>query len=225
MANMLERTPEPELMEDKEQALAYAGADFSDVNRDFVERFLDLANPEDGAKLLDMGCGPADIPIRMAAARPGLLITAADGSQVMLDIARSDIEGKNLQKQITLVQGCLPGLPLEPNSFDAVISNSMLHQLHNPAVFWDEIKRLGKPGAAVFTIDLVRPDSKEDAERIVKEGARKEPDILRKDFFNSLMAAFSMTEVAAQMEKAGLPQLKCEKIRTCHLQVWGRLLS
>lgn len=223
MAMMIERIPEPELMEDKEQALAYAGADFSDINQDFVERFLDFANPEDGAKILDLGCGPADIPIRMASARPGVLITGVDGAKVMLDIARIDIDGKDLKGQITLVEGRMPNLPLEEKSFDAILSNSLLHQLHKPEIFWEEIKRLAKPGAAVFTIDLVRPESKEEAENIVKEGARKEPEILKKDFFNSLMAAFSLDEVKAQLEKAGLSGLKCEKIRTGHLQIWGRL--
>ena len=55
-----------------------------------------------------------------------------------------------------------------------MISNSLVHQLHKPEVFWEELKRLGKPGAAVFVMDLIRPDSDEEAKRLVESKSNLE---------------------------------------------------
>ena len=40
----MERIPEPELMDDPEQARAYASADFSEPHQAFVERFTQRFN-------------------------------------------------------------------------------------------------------------------------------------------------------------------------------------
>src|SRR5947199_4663 len=65
---MMERTPEPELMDEQEQSAAYAAADWSEAHEKvpahFRERF-----PEFGAgRVLDLGCGTADVTIRFASA-------------------------------------------------------------------------------------------------------------------------------------------------------------
>ncbi|PIV81546.1 SAM-dependent methyltransferase, partial [bacterium CG17_big_fil_post_rev_8_21_14_2_50_64_8] len=58
------RTPEPEVMDDPKRAEAYAEADFSEVNQAFVDNFLSAFPECKGKRILDLGCGPADIPIR-----------------------------------------------------------------------------------------------------------------------------------------------------------------
>src|SRR5439155_6397063 len=74
----MERTPEPEVMDDAEQARAYAEADFGDANQRFVERCLPLLAGV--ATVVDLGCGPADIPIRLARALPRVQVVGADAS-------------------------------------------------------------------------------------------------------------------------------------------------
>ena len=68
----MDRRPEPELMDSTAQTVAYAEADFSESNSLFVEHFLaaftDL--PARG-ELADLGCGPADICIRLHQRLPG----------------------------------------------------------------------------------------------------------------------------------------------------------
>ena len=41
--------------------------------------------------------------------------------------------------------------------FSAVVSNSLLHHLHDPAVLWGAIQTLAAPGALVVVRDLRRP--------------------------------------------------------------------
>ena len=72
----MQRIPEPEeLMNDSTQAKAYAGADFSEANQLFVELLerLAMAGPQAlglQGRMLDLGCGPADIPLMLARRHP-----------------------------------------------------------------------------------------------------------------------------------------------------------
>ena len=68
---MMQRVPEPEYMDLNHEAQAYAEADFTEVNAAFVERLMEVAGDVDQAWALDLGTGPADIPVRVARVKPG----------------------------------------------------------------------------------------------------------------------------------------------------------
>ena len=74
----LPRTTEPELMNDDAQAQAYADADFAAPHEAFVDRFVARFGSGDPIAVsglcLDIGCGPADVVIRMARRCPRLVI-------------------------------------------------------------------------------------------------------------------------------------------------------
>lgn len=218
----MKRVPEKEVMDDPEGAAAYARADFSGVNQAFVGAFLAAHPQARGGSVVDLGCGPADIPIRLAQAAPGCRVTAVDASEPMLAIARGALLNSGVGARVRLVHGYLPGLPLEAGTFDAVLSNSLLHQLPDPAAFWGEVRRLAKPGGAVFVMDLFRPATDAEARRIVEAAAGDADPLLKEDFYNSLKAAFSLEEVAAQLAAAGLP-LAPRQTSERHLVVSGRL--
>ena len=62
----MQRIPEPELMDEAEQARAYAQADFAEPNQRFVDCFeAEFPELQQGA-VLDLGCGPGDIVLRLA---------------------------------------------------------------------------------------------------------------------------------------------------------------
>src|SRR5438445_558175 len=82
----MERVLEPELMEDPEQARAYARADFEEENQGFVDRFVEFYPEFKAGHVLDLGCGPADIPIRLARKLSECRITGVDGSPPMIAI-------------------------------------------------------------------------------------------------------------------------------------------
>jgi hypothetical protein len=67
---MMNRVLEQELMDDPVQAEAYAGADFAEVNQGFVDRFREYFPDFSEGRVLDLGCGPADIAIRFAKLYP-----------------------------------------------------------------------------------------------------------------------------------------------------------
>jgi SAM-dependent methyltransferase len=217
----MERILEPELMDDEEQSLAYAHADFSTSNQLYVDSLV-RDFPTHLAAVVDIGCGPADVVIRLARAAPQARITALDGSGPMLALARSAVDAAGVGDRLTLLTARIPGPPPPSRSFDAVLSKDLLHHLPDPLVLWREVKRLGRPGAAVYVMDLVRPDSETTARAMVEEGAGSEHPVLQQDFYNSLLAAFTMDEVRAQVAAAGL-DLTVGPIGVRHMLIKGTL--
>src|SRR5262245_30424318 len=133
----MQRVLEPELMTDEQQALAYAKADFSTSNQWYVDHLL-ADYPDRLGNILDIGCGPGDVMLRLASARPGARITAIDGSSAMIELAQKAVRGAGLEQRVAPLQGYIPGLPLKERSFDAILSKDLLHHLPDPAVLWDE---------------------------------------------------------------------------------------
>ncbi len=173
--------------------------------------------------MVDLGCGPADIPVRFARALPGFTITAVDGSEPMIALAQQAVKTAGLEARVHPRCARLPMLALPLQSFDAVVSNSLLHHLPDPRLFWNELVRLGKPGATVLVMDLFRPESPERAREIVEQYAGNEPPVLKEDFFNSLCAAFTLREIRFQVRSRGLGALVCELASDRHWIVWGHL--
>ena len=167
---MMDRVLESELMEDPEQAAAYAAADFSQENQGFVDRFEEYFPGFSSGRVLDTGCGPADIPIRFARRYPSCYLTAVDASPAMIRLAAG------LSDRITVQCERFEAVP-GANVFDAVLSNSLLHHLPNPLQFWNKLRQLVKPGSPVLVMDLLRPDSPEEAQAIVDRYASGAPAV------------------------------------------------
>jgi ubiquinone/menaquinone biosynthesis C-methylase UbiE len=219
----MNRVLEPELMTDHDQAQAYAAADFAAVNQGFVDRFRSRFPDFERGHLVDLGCGPADIPIRLCRALPSVTVTAVDGSEAMLGPGRAAVTAAGLDARVRLVCAHLPGLDRPPAGFDGVVSNSLLHHMPRPEVFWSEVARLGREGAPVLVTDLHRPESVDRARGIVEAYSGGEPEVLKRDFFHSLCAAFTLAEVEAQLRAARLHGLRCEMVSDRHWAVSGVL--
>lgn len=219
----MKRIPEPELMDGQEQAKAYALADFSGPNELFIHLFTDFITEPIKGDVLDLGCGPADICIRFVQVYPECRIYGVDGSKAMLDFARQSITAGNLEKRISIIEGLLPDVDLPNTQYSALISNSLLHHLPDPMTLWETIKKYAHDNTAILVMDLMRPQSAADAKKIVAHYAQDEPDILKEDFHNSLLAAYRIEEVETQLKQAGLDSLKVDKVSDRHLIIKGSL--
>jgi ubiquinone/menaquinone biosynthesis C-methylase UbiE len=221
----MERLTEPELMLDEEQALAYARADFEEPHQQVLVEFQGTFAPAvlDG-HLLDLGCGPGDVTFRFARAFPRARLIAVDGSPAMLALARQRAAAEpEAGGRITFLEGLIPATPLPELTYQAIISNSLLHHLQRPQGLWTTVRRYGGAGTRVFIYDLRRPGSVEEARALVERYAAQEPEILRHDFYHSLLAAFTVAEVQQQLREAGLAPLAVRGIGDRHLLVHGTL--
>jgi len=219
----MRRIPEAELMDDPLQARAYAEADFSEPHEKFVDLFRERFPDFTGGHVLDLGCGTGDVIVRFVRRYPEVRITGVDGAEAMLEIGREFIKREGLMEKIHLRHCYLPDIDLMREKFDAIISNSLLHHLSDPQVLWDTVKSCVMQGAPVFIMDLLRPGDRGTAERLVEKYAPDEAPILKKDFYNSLLAAYNIEEVVVQLTKAGLGYLSVEQASDRHLIVWGRI--
>jgi 2-polyprenyl-3-methyl-5-hydroxy-6-metoxy-1,4-benzoquinol methylase len=218
----VKRTPEPELMADEAQADAYAAADLSELQQAMVNYFQSRCGTlSEGGRLLDLGCGAADMTIRFARAHASITALGVDGSAPLLRHAHAAVRENGLTDRVRLEHRCIPDASLETRSFDAVIANSLLHHLSDPAALWRTAIRGARPGAPVMVMDLRRPESLSAARAQVARHARDARPVLRRDFFNSLCAAYRTSEIRRQLDDAGLKDFQLEEIGDLHVLAWG----
>ncbi|MFQ5642808.1 MAG: class I SAM-dependent methyltransferase [Thiogranum sp.] len=210
-------------MDDPAQALAYARADFSQPHNHFIELVVRHLGPELHGSVLDLGCGPGDICRRFALRFPGCRIHGVDASAAMLELAKADTGAVALDERIAYFLERLPHALLPLQHYDTLISNSLLHHLAQSASLWESVLRFGRTGSRVFVMDLLRPESRAQAERLQEEYAAGEPALLQKDFLNSLLAAYRPDEVREQLLQHGLDQLRVEVASDRHFIVYGVL--
>ncbi len=221
----MKRIPEQELMNEPEQARAYAGADFEQPHTMFIGLFQETFPVVAArAQVLDLGCGPGDITFRFARAWPQCHVHAVDGSDAMLLLAEKALGREpSLQGRVHFLKGMLPELELPCPQYDIIISNSLLHHLPYPAVLWQTVKAFAAPDAMIFIMDLKRPASIAEAARLRDTYAQGEPEVLRSDFYNSLLAAFAVNEIQAQLNEEGLAGFTIRVVSDRHAVISGRM--
>jgi len=67
------------------------------------------------------------------------------------------------------------------------------------------------------------PRSLIEAEQIVEKYAGKEPEVLRDDFLNSLLAAYRPTEIMEQLVSVNMDPLHMEVVTDRHFIVFGSM--
>lgn len=224
LASTLRRQPEPELMDDAVQAVAYAQGDFAAAHQFLVDqarRLLGDLPPV--ARVLDLGCGPGDVTVRFARAWPGWHIDAVEGAEAMLALARQRVRAEQLHERVRLCCAVLPHDPLPGGAYEIILSNSLLHHLHDPQVLWSALREVAAPGAAVYVTDLRRPADEAELHRLIETHGAGGPAVLQRDFAASLRAAFTVAEVRDQLAAAGLAGLDVEALTDRHLAVFGCL--
>lgn len=218
----MDRICEQELMDDPAQALAYARADFTVENSFFVDLFQQHVSTILPGSVLDIGCGPGDILMRIAQAFPRCHVIALDGAPSMIRLAEEAVAKAGLESRVSLRCDRVQTFTL-PGKVHAAVSNSLLHHLADPLELWSRFAEWVEPGGPVLVMDLLRPSSVSDAHAIVDRYAAEASPQLRRDFYHSLLAACTRGEVSAQLARCGLDEwvLDCPDDR--HWVVRGRM--
>ena len=141
--------------------LGYPQPELSNVPEATVESFAGVANPfvlgriEEGANVLDLGCGAGTdllIAAQMVGARGSL--TGVDMTPSMLERARASAAEMGIAN-VELHQSLIETLPLEDESVDVVISNGVIDLVPDKDLVFDEIDRVLRRGGRLQIADVV----------------------------------------------------------------------
>ena len=190
---MLGRVLEPEAMDTPEEARDYDSLDHAGVNQSFAAEFLTVWNGKN--PILDVGTGTAQIPIEICRQSPAVEILAIDLAEHMLDLAKRNVASAKLRNRIRIEKADAKGFSFRVASFGAVISNSIIHHIPDPAHCFAEMHRVCSPDGVLFVRDLLRPADFPTLQHLVKSYAGGANDHQRKMFADSLHAALTLAEV------------------------------
>ena len=115
----------------------------------------------DGARLLEIGCGPGHLSIRLARQHQ-FDVTGLDLDPAMIARARANADHprNSDQRRPSLLVGNVAALAFPASSFDLVVSTLSMHHWADPAAGLAEIGRVLRPGARALIWDFrpgVRP--------------------------------------------------------------------
>jgi trans-aconitate 2-methyltransferase len=206
---LLPRKPEPEVMADAEEAEVYASAAaqqyLDELDDSLVAQILDVWRTAGSlsGRLIDIGCGPGSIALKIARRAPGLRVLGADRSAAMVRIARSAVEQNGAHKSAGFLQADGNRLPFAAASFDFVLSNSVLHHLVNPGGIFEEMARIVKPGGVILLRDLRRPSRFAFSLHVWWFG-RHYSGLMKKLYRASVGAAYTQEELTGLLSRSPL---------------------
>ena len=109
----------------------------------------------DGARVLEVGCGPGRLSIRLAR-QHGLDVTGLDLDPAMIERARANADRSEDGDECgpSFLVGDVATLPFPDESFDLVVSTMSMHHWADPTAGMAEIDRVLRPGASALIWDF-----------------------------------------------------------------------
>jgi ubiquinone/menaquinone biosynthesis C-methylase UbiE len=197
----MERVLEVEVMDTADEAEAYQAMDFAVVNEAFIDRLVSLGAH---GRMLDVGTGPGDIPLRVCARLADATVVGVDLSAHMLRHAELRRAASPVGDRVEFRLGDAKGLRFPDASFDVVFSNTILHHIPEPRDLLREARRVLRPGGALLIRDLYRPPTPARALELVALHAAGDSAEQKELFRASLCAALEPDELRAAARDAGI---------------------
>jgi len=214
----LPRTPEPEVMESAEEAEVYASA--------AAERYLDAIDNTlvdmiarlgaTSGRLLDVGCGPGNIALKLARRFPQMWVVGVDYAASMVLAASAAASAQGLSARAEFFLGDAKNLPFRDASFDWVLSNSVLHHLYDPMALLNEMGRVVKPRGVALLRDLRRPGRLAFPLHVRWYG-RHYSGLMKTLYTDSVRAAYTGEELARMLRDSRLSAARIYYHERTHL--------
>ena len=231
----MNREPEPELMNSKEQVKAYSGADFSYGEKKFVD-FIIYYLIKNKIKLscddiiVDLGCGPGNISEKLSNKMPEVKVFGIDGSFEMIKMAKDRLfENQNKYKLDNLSYICtdIKNLHLSKifpkKNISLLVSNSFIHHLTDIDQFFDCIINLSSKDTINFHKDLIRPEDEKSALRLKNQCSLIYNEVLTNDYYASLKASYKKNELEKKILEKNLYSLDVVEDDENYLIVYGKV--
>jgi ubiquinone/menaquinone biosynthesis C-methylase UbiE len=228
------RVPEPEVMDESGEVEAYSSAAaqsyLSKIDDTFVAHacrlVASLIAADVAGTVLDIGTGPGQIALKLAARLPGWLAVGVDRSPNMIRQAVAASQAAQSTPphpgrkaaEVEFLVADANCLPFPDGSFDLVVCNSVLHHLENPAGLLTEMARVVGPDGAILLRDLRRP-SRFAYPFHSRWYGRHYSGTMYRLYCDSLRAAYTFDELSALLQKSPLRNANAFRRGRTHLGV------
>jgi ubiquinone/menaquinone biosynthesis C-methylase UbiE len=122
-------------------------------------------------------------------------MVAVDLAEHMLRLAGENVRRAGLAERIRLERCDAKRLPFADGAFAAVMSNSIVHHIPEPAAVLAEVLRVLRPEGDLFIRDLLRPENDGQVRVLVTAYAGHANAHQRQMFEDSLRAALTLAEI------------------------------
>ena len=217
----LGRTPEPDLLTDKQQNVEHYNSALLTRMPLFYDLGLEVicrARPYEGGSAIDLGCGPGFLSICLARYLGYHDVTGIDLSKPMIEVAKENAKNSGVGSSVTFQLGNMVRLDSVPaDRVDLTVNTLSVHHLPDLDSARDaflEMDRITKPSGLVMILDMHRFRSQFFTELGVRILGRDFLECglkaLHDDFYHSMFAAWTRREL-----QNAIPQTS--KHRWCHL--------
>ena len=231
----MNREPEPELMNEEEQVIAYSCADFSIGEKnliEFISNYFELnqISLSSNDLIVDLGCGPGNISEKLSDRWPNVDVLGIDGSKEMI----REAESRKLKKKINNKFSNLSYVSkdIRDINFDEIfskrnitvlVSNSFIHHIVDIDQFFEFIINLSSKDTLNFHKDLIRPKDEITALMLKAKCAQKYSTRLTSDYYASLKASYRKNELEAKIQSMNLNLLEVIEESDEYLIVYGKV--
>jgi len=210
----LERIPEPNLVmtseqQDREFNLAALRSGLA-ISYELVLHSILRLSPRSG-RALDVGCGSAQLLLRVARHMPDMHFIGVDMSDAMLELAEKNRAELGLENVTFQPQDMFQLDRLPAHSFDLVTSNNALHHCEDDRqalALIDGLAGLQAEGGTIFLFDLCRMKTEELLITLLDYTAKDHGDYFYNDTYDSYGAAYSSRELAALLARSKLREYR-----------------
>lgn len=129
------------------------------VDQRWRRRTVDALALGEGATVLDLATGTADLAMRIARRHPDARVIGVDPSRGMLERGQSKLTASGLAERVRLELGDAQALSLEDDSVDGVCIAFGIRNVPDRDLALSEMARVARPGARIAILELSEPRS------------------------------------------------------------------
>jgi SAM-dependent methyltransferase len=112
-------------------------------SRPLATQTADLADIQQGQRVLDVGCGPGALTAELVARLGPDAVAAVDPSEQFVAAVRERLPG------VAVTRAAAEQLPFGDGEFDAALAQLVVHFMRDPAAGLREMRRVTQPGGTV----------------------------------------------------------------------------
>jgi len=191
---------------------------FKFIRRTFV-RELRRFNPK--GILVDVGCGPGYLIMRISKEIPNLKIVGVDISEEMIQKASDNLFSLGLSDRVEFREGDIGKMPFKDGTVDFIISTLSLHHWSDPKQSLNEMFRILKPKGQFLLLDF-RRDSRRLFYWFLTFASKTGPAEFREsnEPIASLLSSYTISEIKSFLSETQFTHWRIKSILGW-MYVWG----